>query len=157
MNEKRQKFEQHRLDKKKKLEIASLNKVTFGDEVKDLGKSQDFNKTALFSQRSLSSSIKRKEQKTYLEIYECRSDDEKARDQVEYGRFHKEYREDFRAEAKRGAKRGMDNRLTQSFDNDIHREMYDGDSMQLASDYKSELSWVSYPPTGVGYWENNPA
>ena len=70
MNEKRQKFEQHRLDKKKELEIASLNKVTFGDEVKDLGKSQDFNKTALFSQRSLSSSIKRKEQKTYLEIYE---------------------------------------------------------------------------------------
>ena len=49
----------------------------------DARTSRDFNNTALFSQRSLSSSIKRKEHKTHLEFYECRSDDEKDRDQVE--------------------------------------------------------------------------
>jgi hypothetical protein len=60
MNEKRMKFEQFRLDKKKELEMVGFNKVTFGDEAVDLGKTKDFNKTALFSQRSVSSSIKKK-------------------------------------------------------------------------------------------------
>lgn len=155
MNEKRQKFEQHRHDKKMKLELAKAPNMSFGNDItaqqaaietakKDLGA------TGLFSQRSLSSSIKRKadKDKTHLEYYECRSDEEKERDQKEYKGFHTEFRENFRFAIKQGASRGVDNRRTKSFDNEIHREMYEGDSMAVASDFKSELSWVSYPPTG---------
>jgi len=57
MNEKRQKFEQFRLEKKRELEMASFSKVTLGEGKIDLRKSHDFNATALFSQRSLSSTI----------------------------------------------------------------------------------------------------
>ena len=155
MNEKRQKFEQHRHDKKMKLELAKAPGVSFGNEITaqqeaiEVAK-KDLGATGLFSQRSLSSSIKRKvdKDKTYLEYYECRSDEEKERDQKEYKGFHTEFRENFRFAIKQGASRGVDNRRTKSFDNEIHREMYEGDSMAVASDFKSELSWVSYPPTG---------
>ena len=48
-------------------------------------------------------------------------------------------------------------RLNQSFDEEVLREMYD--DFGVASDFNSELSWISYPPnqgTLVDYYENNP-
>ena len=48
-------------------------------------------------------------------------------------------------------------RLNQSFDGDVLREMYD--DFGVASDFDSELSWISYPPNKGflrEYYENNP-
>lgn len=48
-------------------------------------------------------------------------------------------------------------RLTQSFDEDVLRELYD--DFGVESDFDSADSWISYPPLKgfVGdYYENNP-
>lgn len=46
-------------------------------------------------------------------------------------------------------------RLYQSFDEEVMREMYDGD-FGVCSDFNSECSWISYPPANEGLWDNDP-
>jgi hypothetical protein len=67
-----------------------------------------------------------------------------------------QFKEDFEARKQRHDIGALNPRDTESFDENLNREMYDEDNCAVASDFHTEVSWVSYPPTGKGYWQNNP-
>jgi hypothetical protein len=91
---------------------------------------------------------------SHLDYYEARSDDEKGRDEFEYDKFLFHTKEALESRKRKGDM-GPNFRPTQSYDNDLAREMYDENEMAVCSSFHSELSWISYPPTGKGYWEEN--
>lgn len=80
---------------------------------------------------------------TYLEKYDHRSDDEVVRDRQDFEKYFDIYTDELQKEAKTGL--NLQKRLTQSFDTDVLREMYDGD-FGVESCFNSEGSWISFPP-----------
>ena len=93
---------------------------------------------------------------SYLEKLQAGDDEQFKADKRDYDYFYDIFKKEFDQKAKEG-RLVPNGRLNQSFDGDVLREMYD--DFGVASDFDSELSWISYPPNKGSlreYYENNP-
>ena len=97
-----------------------------------------------------------KKRQDNLRILQEATEEELKFDKLDYDQFYEAYQNEFDRKAKRG-ELVPNARLTQSFDEDVLRELYD--DFGVESDFDSADSWISYPPKKgfIGdYYENNP-
>lgn len=113
------------------------------DKVQDSSDTMS-NKHSVRSKKTHLSLTSLRKPATYIEKYECRSDDEIQRDKQDFDRFLDQYANDCQKQATIGI--DVEKRLTQSFDENVLREMYDGD-FGCETEFNSDGSWISFPPS----------